>query len=598
MVPPRRSLARPDATNPWSTLVTISTLFAVLAVLYLAREAFIPLAFALALSLILTPLTSWFQRMHLGRVPAVVIVMALVIALTGMVSWMVGNELIDVVDHLPSYGANLHNKIQGLSSPSTGALGRVEKSVAEIGKELAGKEPPPPERGRRVPAATPENPLPVQVITPEPGTLLYLRELTRPFLAPIAMFGFVLILTVFILVKREDLRNRLLRLVGVSQLQATTQALDDATQRISRYLVLQFMVNAIMGVAIAAGLELMGVPYAALWGVIAALLRLVPYVGILSAAILPFTLSLAVFDGWLHPAMVFALFFVLELIVGNFLEPWLYGSHTGISSLGLLVSTVFWTILWGYPGLILSTPLTVCVVVLGRYVPQLSFLHIALGDEDALSTEVHLFQRLLAMDQAEAHSVVEEFLKDHSLLALYEEVIVPALILAEQERHRGTMEQTREDFIFLGLNEIIAELAVRPDDTPKSSHPGRIFVIPAKDLGDEVSGALFGQLLERDGFAVISLPVGASKEELAVLQPAAEDVICVSALPPFAFSAAAKLCTQLRQRYPEPKIMAGIWGFPAGRESMLRRLEQSSRMIVATSFTQAMEQTANEPVSA
>jgi hypothetical protein len=313
---------------------------------------------------------------------------------------------------------------------------------------------------------------------------------------------------------------------------------------------------------------------------------------------MPFTLSLAVFDGWLHPAMVFALFFVLELIVGNFLEPWLYGAHTGISSLGLLVSTVFWTILWGYPGLILSTPLTVCVVVLGRYVPQLSFLHIALGDEDALSTEVHLYQRLLAMDQAEAHSVVEEFLKDHPLIALYEEVIVPALILAEQERHRGTMEQTREDFIFLGLNEIIAELAVRADDPPKSPHPGRIFVIPAKDVGDEVSGALFGQLLEREGFAVISLPVGSSNEELAVLQPAAEDVICVSALPPFAFSAAAKLCTQLRKRYPEPKIMAGIWGFPAGRESMLQRLEQSGRMIVATSFTQAMELTANEPVSA
>jgi predicted PurR-regulated permease PerM len=593
MLTPRRSAERSNPNDLWSTPALIGTLVAALAILYLAREVFIPFAFALALSLILTPLAAWLQRLRLGRIPAVIIVMVFVITLAGVVSWMVANELIDVVDNLPSYSANIHNKIQRFQAPATGALGRVEKNVAAISKELAGKAPAPP--GRRTPAATPENPLPVQVITPDPSPLIYLRELIRPFLAPIGMFGFVLILTVFILIKREDLRNRLLRLVGVSQLHATTRALDDATQRISRYLVLQFLVNGLMGVALAVGLQAIGVPYAALWGSLAAILRLVPYLGILSAAILPFTLSLAVFDGWLRPALVFALFFVLEILVGNFLEPWLYGAHTGISSLGLLVSTIFWTILWGYPGLILSTPLTVCVVVLGRYVPQLSFLHIALGDEDALSTEVHLYQRLLAMDHAEAGLVAESFLKDRSLLELYEQVMVPTLILAEQDRHRGTLEQSQEDFIFLCLNEIVAELAEQP---PKSGHARRVFLIPAKDAADEVSGALFAQLLEREGFAVIALPVGSSKDDLAVLQPSADDLICVSALPPFAFSAAAKLCAQLRNLYPEPRIMAGIWGFPAGRESMLARLESSTRMTVATSFTQALEQTADAPVPA
>jgi hypothetical protein len=411
------------------------------------------------------------------------------------------------------------------------------------------------------------------------------------------MFGFVLILTAFILIKREDLRNRLLRLVGVGQLHATTQAIDDATQRISRYLVLQFAVNGAMGVAITIGLAAIGVPYAALWGVMAAFLRLVPYLGIVCATVLPLTLSLAVFDGWLHPALVLVLFFVLEMIVGNFVEPWLYGAHTGISSLGLLVSTIFWTMLWGYPGLILSTPLTVCVVVLGRYVPQLSFLHIALGDEDVLSTEIHLYQRLLAMDHVEARAVVEEFLKDRPLVDLYEQVIIPTLILAEHDRHLGTLEPSREDFIFLCLNEIIAELAEH--EPPKEDVPapeGRIFLIPAKDAADEVSGALFAQLLERDGCAVISLPAGSSAE-LALLEPTAEDLICVSALPPFAFSAAAKLCAQLRARFPKVKILAGIWGFPEGREQMLQRLEKSSRITIATSLTQALEQTANVPVA-
>jgi predicted PurR-regulated permease PerM len=601
VVPTRRVSERSASNNQWSTLALIATVVAALAILYLAKDVFIPFAFALALTLILTPVTIWLQRIHLGRVPAVLIVMTSVVTAAGFVSWMVGNELIDVIDHLPAYGENIHTKIQHLRSPSSSALGRVEKSVAEIGKELAGKDKPEtvtPDRTRRGPQATVENPLPVQVITPEASPLLYLQQITRPFLAPLGMFGFVLILTVFIMIKREDLRNRLLRLVGISQLHATTQALDDATQRVSRYLVLQFVVNGLMGIVLAVGLELIGVPYAALWGVLAAFLRLVPYLGILAAAALPFTLSLAVFNDWLHPAMVFSLFFVLEIITGNFVEPWLYGAHTGISSLGLLVSTIFWTILWGYPGLILSTPLTVCVVVLGRYVPQLSFLHIALSDQDVLSTEVQFFQRLLAMDHTEAREMVDQFLKEQPLLALYEQVMVPALILTEQERHRGVLEPKREEFIFLCLNEIVAELAARPDDVPKKEHSGRIIVIPAKDQADELSGALFAQLMEREGFAVISLPVGSQKEELAVLKPSAGDVICVSALPPFAFSAAAKLCDQLRATYTEPRIMAGIWGFPAGRESMLQRLEKSSRMIVATSYSQALERMANEPIAA
>ena len=395
---PRRRSVQTGGDDEWSTLALFGTLVLALAVLYLAREIFIPFAFALALSFILTPLTTWLQRIRLGRVLSVVIVMAAVVAGTAGVGWMVANQLVDVADHLPSYTENIHNKIQALRAPATGALGRVEKSVAAIGKELSAVDPV-QVRGRRAPA-TAANPLPVEVVTPEPSPLAYLQELTAPFLVPMGMLGFVLILTVFILIKREDLRNRFLRLVGVGQLHATTQALDDATQRISRYLVLQFLVNGLMGAAIAAGLLAMGVPYAALWGVIAALLRMVPYVGILCAAVLPFTLALAVFNGWLQPALVLLLFFVLEMIVGNFLEPWLYGAHTGISSLGLLVSAVFWTLLWGYPGLILSTPLTVCVIVLARYVPQLSFLHIALGDQDVLTTEIQLYQRLLAMDHA------------------------------------------------------------------------------------------------------------------------------------------------------------------------------------------------------
>ncbi len=219
-----------------------------------------------------------------------------------------------------------------------------------------------------------------------------------------------------------------------------TQALDDASSRVSRYLLMQFLVNAGFGTLFGFGLYLIGVPNPALWGVVAGILRIVPYVGTLVAATLPIALSLAVFDGWLRPLLVFLLVAGLELIVANFVEPWLYGAHVGISSLALLVAAVFWTVLWGPAGLILSTPLTVCVVVLGRYVPHLSFLHILLGDEPVLAAEAQIYQRLLAMDQLEAHTIVGQFLKGRPLVELYDAVLIPALSMAEQDRHKGAID--------------------------------------------------------------------------------------------------------------------------------------------------------------
>ena len=269
----------------------------------------------------------------------------------------------------------------------------------------------------------------------------------------------VLIFTIFMLLKREDLRNRLLRLAGLGQLNLMTQALDDASGRVSRYLLMQFLVNAGFGTLFGLGLYCIGVPNAALWGVVAGILRYVPYVGTLVAAILPLALSMAVFDGWLRPLLVFFLVAGLELIIANFVEPWLYGTHVGISSLALLVTAVFWTVLWGPAGLILSTPLTVCVVVLGRYFPQLSFLHTLLGDEPVLAAEAQIYQRLLAMDQLEAQTIVSEFLKGRPLVELYDSVLIPALSMAEQDRHKGALGAAREEFLFLSINEMVVELS-------------------------------------------------------------------------------------------------------------------------------------------
>src|SRR5579862_6165794 len=263
----------------------------------------------------------------------------------------------------------------------------------------------------------------------------------------------------FMLLKREDLRNRLLRLVGLSQLNLMTQALDDAAGCVSRYILMQFLVNAGFGTLFGPGLYWIGVPNPGLWGVVAGILRIVPYVGTMVAATLPIALSMAVFDGWLRPLLVFLLVAGLELVIANFLEPWLYGAHVGISALALLVTAVLWTVLWGPAGLILSTPLTVCVVVLGRYVPQLSFLHILLGDEPVLAAEAQIYQRLLAMDQLEAHAIVTQFLKGKLLIELYDSVLIPALGRAEHDRHKGAIDAAREEFLFLSINEMICEFS-------------------------------------------------------------------------------------------------------------------------------------------
>ena len=289
---------------------------------------------------------------------------------------MIFNQLVGVANELPRYQQNIHNKLEAMRAPGEGALGRATASIKDLATELTSVEAPvaPP-----VPGDRGSRPLPVQIVEEPANELEYLRDLAEPFLGPLGEFGMVLIFSVFLLIKQKDLRNRLFRLVGLDRLNVMTQALDDATQRVSRYLLMQLLVNACFGVLCGIGLYLIGIPYAALWGSVAGILRIVPYVGAVVSALLPFTLSLAVFDNWTHPLLVLLLFATLELVTSNFVEPWLYGIHTGISALALLLTAVFWTVLWGPAGLILSTPLTVCVVVLGRYVPQFSFLSCAVG---------------------------------------------------------------------------------------------------------------------------------------------------------------------------------------------------------------------------
>jgi hypothetical protein len=356
------------------------------------------------------------------------------------------------------------------------------------------------------------------------------------------------------------------------------------------------------------GLFLIGVPYAVLWGAVAAILRIVPYVGAPVAATLPILLALAVFDHWLPPLLVFLLFGVLELVTGNWVEPRLYGTHTGVSSMALILTTVFWTVLWGPAGLVLSTPLTVCVVVLGRYVPQFSFLHILLGDEPALVEEAQFYQRLLAMDDQEARTVIDRYLSGHSLLQLCDSVIVPALTLAEHDRHKGALDQDREEFFFLSIKEMLTELeekAVKSElaeaavdatvegDAKPAPPACRILCIAASDEADEVTAAMLALLLEHSGCVVLTFTAEASLQQLAFVQPAADDVFCISALPPFAFAHARALSHQLRVRFPEIRIVVGVWGFAGETERAMERFQAPRPDRLVTSLADAIQAVLN-----
>jgi predicted PurR-regulated permease PerM/CheY-like chemotaxis protein len=593
--------------SPWIAFILS------LAVIYFAREVFIPVALATLLTFLLAPVVDCFERWRLARFPAVLIVLVLSLSLVIGTSWVVSKQLLDVINQLPSYKENIHRKLETVHGPKGGVLTQTADSVEQLTKELATTPasqvvPLPREPAKTSKPASPlslgSRPVAVEVVSPPPNALQSLRDVLGPMVKPLGAAIMVIVFAIFMLMKREDLRNRFIRLVAKGQLNVMTEAMDDAGRRVSRYLLMQGLVNAAFGGLVATGLFFIGVPSAMLWGALAAALRFFPYVGPLIAGTFPFLLALSVFTDWSRPLLTLGLFVGMELVTANVIEPRLYGAHTGISSLAILIAAVFWTLLWGPVGLVLSTPLTVCLLVLGRYVPQLEFLHILLGDEPVLPPEAHFYQRLLAMDQKEAQTVSEVFLKERTLVDLYDEVIIPALAMAEQDRHQGLLKPTNEAFIIQSINELVVELASYSREPPINGHvtdalPGstnsatgtrscRIFCLPANDQADEITAAMLAQVLEQSGYPTVS--VSDSSQILEEISGQPGDIVCICALPPFAVLHARTLSKRLRRRLPEVKIIVGVWSVPEGGARAHERLEKAVGDKVVTTLKLALEE--------
>ena len=600
--------------------------------LYFARDLLAPMAFALVLNFLLSPAVERLERWRLSRAPAVVLVILVFFSGLGITAWVVARQLVHVAELLPDYRENIQAKLDSLHTPIGGAAGNAISTLEEMTQQLsshanatiappAEPETVPPAVRRRRPRqampetplpdknATPQQPTPVQVVEPPVSVGRYLQEMFSPILRPLAACGIVMVFTVYMLMNREDLRNRLLLLAGMGRLSLMTQALRDAAERISTYLVWQFVTNVLFGLLFGVGLKLIGVPNATLWGALAAILRYIPYVGAAIAGLLPVIFAVAIFPNWRQVFEIAGLYAGLEFTTSNFFEPWLYGWRTGISALALLASAIFWTLLWGWPGLVLATPLTVCLIVLGRHVPQLRFLHVLLGEDAELTPEAKFYERMLAMDQNEAHSIADRFLNKRPLIDFYDSVLLPALGLVEQDRHRGSFDETRGNFLLLSATELVAELSeykseailatsgngTAPVTNPEPSelHLKRapVICIPAGDQADELTAMVLAQLLEQSCHNTLLLPTASVTPE--ILERLGQDrgtILCISALPPFVFTQTRTLCQRIREQLPENRILIGLWQSPQSAEMMRERFGSARPDRVVTTLADALAQ--------
>ncbi|MGB3388930.1 MAG: AI-2E family transporter [Pseudaminobacter sp.] len=446
-----------DARFAHASLPTIVTLIGVAAILHIGQDVFLPLAVSLLLTFALAPIVSFLRKRSLPKIPAVILTVALAFAMIGLFSFVIATQVGNLAQNIPTYQSNILEKVRSLRDVgvSGGIMDRLSGTVERVGAELerSAAQSSVADAAQQVP----REPLPVEIVT-RSSPVETLKNVIVPLASPFATAGLIVVVVIFMLLERENLRDRFIRLVGHHDLHRTTAALEDAGKRVGRYLLMQLVVNTLYAVPITIGLWVLGIPNALLWGMLTLVLRFVPYIGPAIGMMLPLFLALAISPGWSLVLWTAGLFLVMELLSNNVLEPWLYGSHTGLSPLAIIVSAIFWTWLWGPLGLVLSTPLTVCLVVLGRHVPQFEVLGVLLGNEPVLEPHASLYQRLLAGDPDEATDTAEEFLEEEYLVDYYEKIGIPALLLGEQDRQRGVMHDQQRARFAMSAQTLVANL--------------------------------------------------------------------------------------------------------------------------------------------
>jgi predicted PurR-regulated permease PerM len=629
-------VANPSTTKPRDTFFILCGLVLITACLYWARQVLIPVALAVLLAFVLTPAVSALQRRGLGRLPSVILVVLLALMLLGGAGYFISRQINALIANLPNYQGELTRKFEGLRDLGKG--GPLEQAKEMFGN-FFGKEPKKSsasedtkdgqdtskksedtkdgqdtskksedakdgqdtsKKKKEDPlGASPDKPLYVQM---DSSGWSHIAEVIGPTAEGLADAFLVVVLVVFMLIKRENLRNRFVRLIGRGRLIATTQAFDEGAQRVSRYLYMLLLINTFFGVVLAIGLFVMGWVtghhvlwhYALLWGFVALILRFIPYLGTWLAAALLTGFSIAVLPDWGLPLIVFTFFLVLELLTANVIEPLLFGHSTGVSPLALLLAAAFWIWLWGPVGLILSTPLTVVLVVLGKYVPELKFFEVMLGDEPALSADVTFYQRLVARDLDEAADLAEDHGRNHPPESVYEGVLLPALLHARRDRQSDELGAEDYDYVLQGIRDTEEDLsAALVEHLPEVPETRKALAVgwPGRDEGDELALVMLGQMLRLKGY---TLDVISSKkltaELLDHLKQETPVVVCIGSLPPGGLAQTRYLCKRIRQQAPGVKILVGRWGDGENVERMEKRLREAGADLLATTLHDSRDQ--------
>ena len=640
---PSRAQVLPAEVPGVNALLTLAVAVVVIAALFLAREVLIPVTLAVLLSFVLAPLVELLRRAHLPRVAAALIAVVVALGVVLALGGLIGMQVASLAEDFPRYQATLETKVQAVQQMTTG---RMAKVLDRLNHQLDHAQPG--AKGGQ-PAPAPANgdgpqPVPVEVHQPTPSQFDLVLRYLGPVLSPLTTVGVVFVVAIFILFQQEDLRDRMIRLFGSRDLHRTTVAMDDAARRLSKYFLTQLAINASFGCIIGAGLFFIGVPSPILWGVFAALMRFLPYIGAWLAALFPVALAAAVDPGWSTVFWTVGLFGVTEFIMGQAVEPVLYGHSTGLSSFSVVVSAIFWTWLWGPIGLILSTPLTLCLVVLGRHVDRLEFLDVLLGDQPALTPVESFYQRMLADDPDEAIDSAELLLKERSLSSYYDEVALKGLQLAAHDVTRGVLAPEQLGRIKESIAALVEDLDSHDDVDPAPSEaddgpvalpkaerllpsepapaggpPPREALPPAwqgatpvlcvagRGPLDEAAAAMLAQLLTKHGLGAKAVPHGAvTRSGIGGLDLSGVAMVCISYLEITGTPSHLRyLLRRVRQKGPSTPILVGLW--PAD-EAVLRddRLRAavgadyyaSTLREAVTACLEASRQAAEEPARA
>jgi predicted PurR-regulated permease PerM len=602
----------------------IGTVFVLVAGLYFAQEVLIPFVLAMLLAFLLAPLVRGLERGRLRRIPAVLVVVAVAFGLIFLLGWVVGGQVVNVAENLPQYQDEIVKKVRQVRGGGSHLADRIGRMGREIEKATNGPtgspaaavltsptaprvdHPAPPTGGVADPFFT--------VPLPPPGSpVRTLAEYLGLALGPLGTAALVIVFVVFMLLEREDLRDRMIRLVSGGHYMVTTRALNDAGKRISRYMLAQTIVNGTYGVVIAMGLWIIGLtlgrgtpfPNVLLWGLLCAVLRFIPFIGAWVAAAFPVALSLAIYPGFEVFAATACLFVLVELLSNNVMEPWLYGASTGMSTVAILASAVFWTWLWGPIGLLLATPLTVCIVVLGKHVPMFKSLDVLLGDQPALPRHVSYYQRLLAGDAEEAARVAKEHAREKGAEHVPDDVFIPALVLARRDRERAGLSGEDELFILQSTRHVIDQLtALAPASSPAPAAPAEgearraggpapplIFGVPAHHRAEEVALDMLPMLMRPLGCNVRGVSTRALAVEIeAEIERDKPAIVFIAVLPPGGLAQARYLCMRLRKRFDALPIVVGYFGRARDFDGLLVRLRSAGASYVTTSLRQSRGQ--------